>query len=90
MGTTSIRRELYLKATIEQKAIVVKYAAEHGMAKVIRKFSGDFGKTLNESTIRGWKKACLQELHKRKKFGSSMVVSELKEKRNGCPLMLGP
>jgi len=89
LAGTSTRREPYLKATTEQTAIVAKYAAEHGVAKAIRRFSGDFGKTLNESTIRGWKKAYLQELHKRKKSGSSMVVNELKEKKNGRPLMLG-
>ena len=89
LAGTSTRLEPYLKATTKQKAIVAKYAAEHGMTKVIRRFSGDFGKTLKESTIRGWKKAYLQELHKRKKSGSSMVVSELKEKKNGHPLMLG-
>ena len=78
-----------MKVTTEQKAIVAKYAAEHDVAKAIRRLSGDFGKTLNESTIRGWKKAYLQELHKRKKSGSSMVVNELKEKKNGRPLILG-
>ena len=68
---------------------MAKYAAEHNVAKAIKRFLGDFGKTLNESTIRGWKKAYLQELHKRKKSGSNMVVNELKEKKNGRPLMLG-
>jgi len=45
--------------------------------------------TFNESANRGCKKAYLQELHKRKKSGSSMVISKLKEMRNGHLLMLG-
>ena len=83
------RREPYLKVTSEQKAIVAKYAAEHSVTKAIRRFSKDFEKTLRESTVRGWKKAYLLELQQRKKSGSSMIVSEIAEKKNGCPLMLG-
>ena len=78
-----------MKVIPEQKAIVAKYAVQHGMVKTIRRFSKDFDKTLKESTIRGWKKAYLQELHLRKKAGVSIVVSEIKEKKNGRPLMLG-
>ena len=48
----STKRDPYLKVTSEQKAIVAKYAAEHGVARAIRKFSKEFGSTLKESTIR--------------------------------------
>ena len=78
-----------MKATPEQKANIGKYAAEHGIVNAIRKFSKNFDQMLKESTIRGWKKAYLKELHLRKKSGSSIVVSELNEKKNGRPLMLG-
>jgi len=70
------RREPYLKVTPKQKAIVGKYAAEHGPTKAIRKYSKDFDQTLEDCTVRGWKKACLKELHLRKKSGSSMVCSK--------------
>jgi len=83
------RREPYLKATSKQKAIIGKYAAEHGLVKAIREYSKDFDQPLKESTIRGWKKAYLKELYLRKKSGSSMVVSELNKKKNGRLLMLG-
>ena len=45
--------------------------------------------TLEESNIRGWKKAYLQELHTRKKSGKTIVINTMEEKKNEQPLMLG-
>jgi len=39
------RREPYLKVTPEQKAIVGKYAAEHGPTKTIKRYAKDFDQT---------------------------------------------
>ena len=88
-GSTKPRRDPYLKLTPEQKAIVAKYAAEHGVVRAIRRFSKEFGSTLKESTIRGWKKAYLQQLHARKKSGDSTAITAIVEKKDGRPLMLG-
>ena len=73
----STKRDSYLKVTSEQKAIVAKYAAEHGVARVIRRFSKEFGSTLKESTIRGWKKAYLRQLHVRKKSGDNIAITAI-------------
>ena len=59
----------------EQKAIVVKYATEHGIVKAIRCFVKEFGNTLKESIIQGWREAYLQELHVGKESGENVVVS---------------
>ena len=82
-GTTK-QREPYLKLTPEQKSIVAKYAAENDVVAAIRRFSKEFGSTLKESTIRGWKKVYLQELHARKKSGESIVINAIEEKRMGA------
>ena len=47
----STKCDSYLKVTSEQKAIVAKYAAKHGVARAIRRFLKEFGSTLKESTI---------------------------------------
>ena len=48
------KRAPYLKLTPEQKAIIGKYAAEHGIINAIRRFQGNFLKDfLKESTIHG-------------------------------------
>ena len=63
-GSTKQRRDPYLKLTLKQKAIVAKYAVEHGVVREIRRFSKEFCSTLEESTICGRKKAfcnnCMQ------------------------------
>ena len=82
--STTKQREPYLKLTQQQKSTVANYAAENGAVAAIRRFSKEFGSTLKESTIRGWKKAYLQELHARKKSGESIVINVLEEKRMGA------
>ena len=48
-GSTKQRcHDLYLKLTPEQKAIVAKYAVEHGVVRAIRRFSKEFGSILKE------------------------------------------
>ena len=48
------KRQAYLKVSSEQKAIIARYAVNHGIVNAIRQFSKDFpGNSLKESTIRG-------------------------------------
>ena len=61
------RRLPYLKATPEKKAIIGKYAAEHGVVNAIRRYEKDFVSSfssngLKESTVRGWKNLYQTEL----------------------------
>ena len=63
------KRHPYLKISPEQKAIIARYAANHGIIKAVRQFSKDFPEnSLKETTIRGWK-IYLKELSSRKKAG---------------------
>ena len=56
------KRHPYLKIFPEQKAIIARYAVNHGIVNVVRQFSKDFPEnSLKESTIRGWKKTYLKE-----------------------------
>ena len=84
------KRHPYLKISPEQKAIIARYAANHGIIKAVRQFSKDFpDNSLKETTIRGWKKTYLKELSSRKKAGKDMTIEKLPEKKTGRPLMLG-
>ena len=56
------KRHPYLKISPEQKAIIARYAVNHGIVNAVRQFSKDFlENSLKESTIRGWKKTYLKE-----------------------------
>ena len=84
------KRHPYLKISPEQKAIIARYAANHGIIKAVRQFSKDFPEnSLKETTIRGWKKTYLKELSSQKKAGKDMTIEKLPEKKTGRPLMLG-
>ena len=66
-GKGTKQRSPYLKATPAQKALVGKYAAEHGVMNSIRRFQKDFTPdTLKESTVRGWRDEYLRQLRDRK------------------------
>ena len=69
------KRHPYLKILPEQKAIIARYAVNHGIVNAVRQFLKDFPEnSLKESTIRGWKKTYLKELSLRKKAGKDMTV----------------
>ena len=81
------KRHPYLKISPEQKAVIARYAANHGIVQAIRQFSKDFPEnSLKESTICGWKKIYLKELSSRKKDGKDATIKKLPE---GRPLILG-
>ena len=81
----------YLKATLEMKAIVAKYASENGIMSAIRCFEKQFAPdSLKESTICGWKNLYQAELKmqvSQKEEGLDIKV--IPEKKIGCPLLLG-
>ena len=90
MCTDPAKRQPYLKISPEQKAIIARYAANHGIVNAIRQFSKDFPEnSLKESMIRGWKKAYLKELSSWKRAGKDVTIKKLPEKKTGRPLMLG-
>ena len=75
--------------TAEQKAVIGRYAAEHGIVNSMRRFQKDFPtESLKESTVRGWKNVYLQELRSRKRGGSELEVKTLPQKKTGRPLTL--
>jgi len=45
------KRGEYQKFTVEERATIGKYASEHGVASVVRKFKG---KNLKDSSVRDW------------------------------------
>ena len=72
-----------------EKAIVGKYASEHGVTSAIRKFKD---KNLKESTVRYWRHYYNREvarLRKEVKVGESVTVDSLPSKKWGKPPLLG-
>ena len=85
----SEKRGPYLILSLEQKARVGKYAADHGTTNAIHYFAKDFP-NLHESTVRGWKAAYLKEVRVQVKAGVKEVsVERLPEVPKGRPLLLG-
>jgi len=73
----------HLKLDDEQRAIIGKYAAQHGIIKAIHHFAKDFkDDLLKESTVRG----CIRLCWKYEEGGQGY---ELPSKKMGHPLMLG-
>ena len=76
------KRQPYLKISPEQKAIIVRYVANHGIVNAIRQFSKDFPEnSLKESMIHGWKKAYLKELSSRKRAGKDMTIKNFRKRK---------
>ena len=49
-----VARSTYIKVDGDYKAIVAKYALEHGNCAAARKYSSELKENLNESTVRSW------------------------------------
>ena len=82
-------RGAYSKFTSEQKAVIGKRAAEHGVAATIRFYAKKFP-NLKESSVRTWKSAYTLEIKKRRREGhDDLSVKTLPEKKKGRPLLLG-
>ena len=59
-------RGSYTTYTPEQKAIIGRYAAEHGNSKAVQKYSAELGISVKESTVRQFKKAYYLQLNEGK------------------------
>ena len=55
------KRHPYLKISPEQKAIIARYAANHGIIKAIRQFSKDFPENSLKETTDTWMEEDLLE-----------------------------
>ena len=88
--TTSNKRGNCEKYTPEQKAIIGKRAAEHGVVAAVQHYIKDFP-NLKENTVRDWRNAYRLELKKRVRERSQDVVkiTELPQRKRGRPLLLG-
>ena len=82
-------RGAYSKFTSEQKAVIGKRAAEHGVAATIHFYANKFP-NLKESSVHTWKSAYTLEIKKRRREGhNDLSVKTLHEKKRGRPLLLG-
>jgi len=89
------KRAPYIKATQDQKAVVGKYAAGHGVVNAMRRYQKDFpGDVLKESTVRGWRDAYLTVVDervkeaKKRRASPDLDVQTLPKKKCGRPLTL--
>jgi len=86
----SKKRGRYEKYTPEQKAMIGKRAAEHGVVSSDRHYIKDFP-NLKENTVREWRNAYRLEFKKkvRNRTKGSINITELPQKKRGRPLLLG-
>ena len=83
------KRGEYSKYSENDKALIAKYASEHGVSKALKHFRE---KDLKESSVRDWKKAYEKELRdrcKRASPGEEVAVVALCSKKRGRPPLLG-
>ena len=85
--SSSSKRGQYTKFSDTDRFDIGKYASEHGPAAAVRKFSEEF-KTLNESTVRGFRKKYNEQIKKASKDSKESPKAIVVERR-GRPLMLG-
>ena len=84
----SIKRGEYNKLTSKEKAEIGKRASEYGIASTIRHLAKIYP-NLKESSVRTWKNIYLAELRCRRTCQESLIITDLPEKKNGRPLLLG-
>ena len=80
----SKKRGQYGKYTPEQKAMVGKRAAEHGVVAAVRSYIRDFP-NLKENAVKDWRNAYRLELKKRVRNESEcdINITELPQKKRG-------
>ena len=77
------------KFSEKEKAVIAKYASEHGVAKAVCHFQG---KNVKESSVRDWKRIYEKELkykHKNATPGITIKIASLPSKKQGRPPLLG-
>ena len=83
------KRGEYTRLTQKEKAMIAKYASEHGVTKAVKRYSD---KDVKESSVRDWKKMYEKELRYKCKGaepGQEIVVDVLPVKKRGRPPLLG-
>ena len=78
--------------SLREQAGIGKLACSIGATAAARRISRNWfgGTSINESTVRGFKKAYLNELHSKKlREEEDLTVQELPFKKRGRPLLLG-
>ena len=89
-GNSLGSRGKYEIFSADEKTMIGKRAAEHGILSTIRHFSKVYpNRVLKESTVRGWKNRYINEIAQLKKASKDVVVRELVDKKRGHPLLLG-
>ena len=71
----------------ELRAKIGRYAAEMGVNAAAKRFSKELNRPVNESTVRGMKKAYL--LRQDQRADDSELITTLPQKSRGRPLLLG-
>ena len=94
-GPSTKRSHSYNDYSLEQRAMIGKYAAENGATKACKHYSKVLAKNVPESTARRLKSQYLAALNSKRvetasaSHGTVPVVSCLTKKRSGRPLLLG-
>ena len=86
------KRGSYLSFIPEEKAQVAQNGSVHGVCAAMRRFRGELGRELKETTVRDWVKAYKKELQNKQRSaepGCDLVVSHLSGKKQGRPFLLG-
>lgn len=79
-------RGSYTTYTPEQKAVIGRYAAEHGNAKAVIKYTQELGVSVKESTVRQFKKAYYLQLNEGKDPDD---IKAIPNKKRGRPSKTG-
>ena len=75
-------RGSYTTYTPEQKAVIGRYAAEHGNSKAVHKYTAELGISVKESTVRQFKKAYYLQLNEGKDPDD---IKAIPKKKRGRP-----
>ena len=89
---SSGKRGSCAKHNTEKKALIGKYASQHGVAATVRHFKKFKGIKLKESSVCDWKKQFMKSIAKKRlsvEVREDFVVTKLPENRKGRPPMLG-
>ena len=70
------------------RAKIGRYASKNGVATAARRFSRELKVTINESTVRGIKRAYLAELNRKGAREDDLSITVLPSKKCVCPLPL--
>ena len=84
----SNKRGKYNKYSDKERAKIGKFSAENGTKACVRKYSKQFT-SINESTVRRFKRQYHEEVSRKRKNGENESVTELVINKRGRPVILG-